>query len=69
MRHFDCEVVWSRYAAAYRGAELTATHECRSAAVKVTITGGAGFIGANLARELLARGAQVRVVDNLLTGS
>ena len=36
--------------------------------MRVTITGGAGFIGANLARELLGRGAQVRVVDNLLTG-
>lgn len=36
--------------------------------MRVTITGGAGFIGANLAKELLGRGAQVRVVDNLLTG-
>ena len=34
----------------------------------VTITGGCGFIGSNLARELLARGAVVRLVDNLERG-
>jgi UDP-glucose 4-epimerase len=32
------------------------------------ITGGAGFIGSNLAHALLARGDQVRVLDNFLTG-
>jgi UDP-glucose 4-epimerase len=32
------------------------------------VTGGAGFIGSNLALELLARGARVRVFDNLSTG-
>ena len=32
------------------------------------ITGGAGFIGSNLAAELLARGEQVRVLDNFSTG-
>jgi nucleoside-diphosphate-sugar epimerase len=32
------------------------------------ITGGAGFIGSHLAERLLRRGAQVRVLDNLLTG-
>jgi len=32
------------------------------------ITGIAGFIGSSLARELLARGEQVRGVDNLSTG-
>src|SRR3982751_6529159 len=32
---------------------------------KILITGGAGFIGAHLARELLAHGYQVRALDNL----
>ena len=33
------------------------------------ITGGLGFIGSSLATELLARGEQVCIVDNLSTGS
>ena len=33
------------------------------------VTGGAGFIGSNLAIELVQRGYAVRVVDNFLTGS
>jgi UDP-glucose 4-epimerase len=37
--------------------------------MNVLITGGAGFIGSHLAERLLARGDQVRVVDNLSTGS
>ncbi|MEV6210824.1 NAD-dependent epimerase/dehydratase family protein [Kitasatospora sp. NPDC051914] len=38
--------------------------------MRVVVTGGAGFIGANLARALLARPevAEVRVVDDLSTG-
>jgi nucleoside-diphosphate-sugar epimerase len=32
------------------------------------VTGGAGFIGSNLVEALVARGDQVRVVDNLSTG-
>jgi nucleoside-diphosphate-sugar epimerase len=32
------------------------------------VTGGAGFIGSNLVHALVARGQQVRVLDNLATG-
>jgi nucleoside-diphosphate-sugar epimerase len=32
------------------------------------VTGGAGFIGSHLATELVRRGENVRVVDNLVTG-
>ena len=32
------------------------------------ITGGAGFIGSNLARELRVRGEKVRILDNFSTG-
>lgn len=39
-----------------------------SASVRTLVTGGAGFIGCNLARHLLARGDRVRVIDNLSTG-
>ncbi len=36
---------------------------------KCLVTGGAGFIGSHLATRLLADGWQVRVLDNLATGS
>lgn len=32
------------------------------------VTGGAGFIGSNLADELIKQGAKVRIIDNLTTG-
>jgi UDP-glucose 4-epimerase len=35
----------------------------------VVVTGGAGFIGSNLADALLAQGREVHVVDNLSTGT
>ena len=36
--------------------------------MKTLITGGAGFIGSNLAERLLLEGHQVTVIDNLITG-
>ena len=37
--------------------------------MKALITGGAGFIGSHLAEQLLQRGHEVGVIDNLSTGS
>lgn len=39
-----------------------------SITTKVLITGGAGFIGSNLADELLLQGAKVSIIDNMVTG-
>jgi len=36
--------------------------------MKCLVTGGAGFIGSNLVDELIKRGDEVVVIDNLLTG-
>ncbi|MGA3087518.1 MAG: GDP-mannose 4,6-dehydratase [Terriglobales bacterium] len=38
-------------------------------AVKSLITGGAGFVGSHLAQELLRRGEEVYILDDLSTGS
>jgi UDP-glucose 4-epimerase len=37
--------------------------------MKWLITGGCGFVGVNLVKQLVARGDQVRVLDNLSVGS
>ena len=36
--------------------------------MKILVTGGAGFIGSNIVRELLKRNHTVVVFDNLATG-
>ncbi|OQY83790.1 MAG: hypothetical protein B6D41_16465, partial [Chloroflexi bacterium UTCFX4] len=36
--------------------------------MKILITGGAGFIGSHLVEELVKRGENVRVLDNLAKG-
>jgi nucleoside-diphosphate-sugar epimerase len=40
-----------------------------SITTKCLVTGGAGFIGSNLADELIRQGAKVVIIDNLVTGS
>jgi nucleoside-diphosphate-sugar epimerase len=39
-----------------------------SLTTKVLVTGGAGFIGSNLAEELIRQGAKVTIFDSLITG-
>lgn len=42
--------------------------EASYAQMHVLVTGGAGFIGSNLAEVLITKGCKVTVLDNLLTG-
>ena len=39
-----------------------------SLTTKCLVTGGAGFIGSNLAEELIKQGAKVNILDSLVTG-
>ena len=36
---------------------------------KILIIGGAGFIGSHLSKQLLEKGCEVTVMDNLFTGN
>ena len=39
-----------------------------SLTTNVLVTGGAGFIGSNIADELIRQGAKVKIIDNFVTG-
>ena len=36
--------------------------------MKAIVTGGAGFIGSHLVEELILNGAEVHVLDNMISG-
>ncbi|KAI2524622.1 UDP-glucuronate decarboxylase 1, partial [Homo sapiens] len=42
--------------------------ECSAHAVRMQITGGAGFVGSHLTDKLMMDGHEVTVVDNFFTG-
>ena len=55
--------------AAVGPAGVTRSASIDSAPVRAVVTGGAGFIGSNIVDALVARGAEVLVVDDLSHGS
>ena len=63
MRRRDCKIVRRSSPAGF-----TTTGGSIDLAMKTLITGGSGYIGSLLARELLDAGAEVRVLDSLLHG-
>ncbi len=50
------------------GSNTSASGDNMTITPRVLVTGGAGFIGSNLADGLLAKGAKVAMIDNLVTG-
>ena len=56
-----------QYRSAGASAGFTKAEECEH--VRSLITGGAGFVGSHLAEELLRRGEEVYILDDLSTGS
>src|SRR6188472_4267320 len=60
-----CSTV-ARFAA---GASSTTASVVTDPMARIVVTGGAGFVGSHISDALLARGDEVVVVDNLVTGS
>jgi UDP-glucose 4-epimerase len=54
--------------ASFSTKETTCIVEKYMDTLRYLVTGGAGFIGSNIAEALLRRGASVRILDNMATG-
>src|SRR6187397_1717113 len=51
------------------GRDMSSRSPWMSSRSTVLVTGGAGFIGSELVRQLAARGERVLIVDNLVNGT